>query len=36
MITDLVRRMDDHSDNFNKELENIKKNEPELWNVTTE
>lgn len=30
MITDLVRRMEDHSENFNKELGNIKKNEPEL------
>ena len=25
MITDLVRRMEDHSENFNKELGNIKK-----------
>ena len=26
MITELGRRMDEHSENFNKELENIKEN----------
>ena len=34
MLTKL-RRMDEHSENFNKELDNIKKKKPEL-NIITE
>ena len=33
MLTDLGRRIDKYSENFNKELENIKKNELELKNT---
>ena len=29
LLTDLGRGIDELSDNFNKELENIKKNQPE-------
>ena len=36
MPTDLRRRMDEHSENFSKELENIKKNQSELKNTITE
>ena len=36
MLTELGRRMDEHSENFNKELENIKKNKSELKNTITE
>ena len=34
MITDLGRRTDDHNENFNKELENIKKNKLEINKIT--
>ena len=36
MLTELGRRMDEHSKNFNKETENIKKNQSELKNTLTE
>ena len=39
MTTELERRkgeIDDHSENFNKELENIKKKQSELMNIITE
>ena len=38
MITELERKgeTDDHSENFNKELENIKKKQSELMNIITE
>ena len=39
MITELERRKgetDDHSENFSKELENIKKKQSELMNIITE
>ena len=36
MLNELRRRMDKHSENFNKELENIKKNQTELKNIITE
>ena len=36
MLTELERRLDEHSDNFNKELENIKKNQSELRNKIIE
>lgn len=32
ILTELRRRMDDHNENFNKELENIKNNKLELKN----
>ena len=38
MLTELGKKIDEHSDNFNKELENIKKNPSELknnWNKST-
>ena len=35
-ITNLVRRMEEHSENFNKEMEGIKKNQSELKNTMTE
>ena len=36
MLTELWRRVDEHSENFNKELENRKKNPSELRNTITE
>ena len=36
MLTELGKRTDEHSDNFIKELENIKKNQSELKNLITE
>ena len=36
MLTELGKRTDEHSQNFNKELENIKKNQSELKNTITE
>ena len=36
MLNELGRRMDKHSENFNRLLENIKKNQTELKNTITE
>ena len=36
MITELWRRKDEQSENFNRELENIKKKQSELKNTITE
>ena len=36
MFTKCERRVDEHSKNFNKELENIQKNQLELKNTVTE
>ena len=36
MLIELGRRMDEHSENFNKELENIKNNQSGLKNIITE
>ena len=36
MLTDLRRGMEEHSENFNKEIENLKYNESELKNTITE
>ena len=36
MLTKLGRRMEEHSENFNKELENIRKNQSELKNTILE
>ena len=36
MLTELRRRMDVYSDNLNKKVENIKKNQAELKNAITE
>ena len=36
MLTELGKRIDKHSENFNQELENIKKNQSELKNTITE
>ena len=36
MLNKLRRRMDEHSENFNKELGNVKKNHTELKNTITE
>ena len=36
MLTDLGKRIDGHSENFNEELENIKKNQSDLKNTITE
>ena len=36
MLTDLGRRIGEHSKNFNKELENTKKNQSELKNTIRE
>ena len=36
MLNELRRRMDEHSDKFNKELEYRKKNQTELKNMITE
>ena len=35
MLTELGKRIDEHSENFNKELENIKKNQSEVKNTVT-
>ena len=32
MLTELRRRMDELCENFNKEIENIKRNQSELYN----
>ena len=36
MLNELSRRMDEHSEKFNKELENIEKNQTKLKNIITE
>ena len=36
MLTELGRRINEHSENFNKELENIKKSQRELKNTIME
>ena len=36
MFTDLGRRMDEHRENINKELENIKRNQSEMKNIILE
>ena len=36
MLTELERRIDEHSENFNKELGNIKRNQSELKNTIME
>ena len=36
MLTELGRKMDEHSEILNKEVENIKKNQSELKNTITE
>ena len=36
MLTELGKRTDEHSENFNKELENIKKKQSEMKNTITE
>ena len=36
MHTELRRGMDGHSENFKKELENVKENQTELKNIITE
>uniref|UniRef100_A0A9L0SBQ6 L1 transposable element RRM domain-containing protein n=1 Tax=Equus caballus TaxID=9796 RepID=A0A9L0SBQ6_HORSE len=36
MLTDLGRKLDEHSENANKELENIKKNQSEMKNTILE
>ena len=36
MFNELGRKMDEHSEKFNKELENIKKNQTEPKNTITE
>ena len=36
MLNELSRRMDEHSEKFNKELENIEKNQTKLKNTITE
>ena len=36
MLTELRRRKDEQSENFNKKLENIKKNQTELNNTIME
>ena len=35
-LTDLRKRIEEHTEKFNKELENIEKNQPELKNTITE
>ena len=35
MLTELGKRIDEHSENFNKELENIKNNQSEVKNTVT-
>lgn len=36
MITELGNRIDEYSENFNKELKNVKKNQSQLKNAITE
>ena len=36
MLKDIRRKMEEHNENFNKDLENIKKNQIELKNTKTE
>ena len=36
MLTELGKRTDEHNENFNKELENIKKKQSEMKNTITE
>ena len=36
MLTELGKRIEEHSENFKKEVENIKKNHLELKNTITE
>ena len=36
MLTELIRRMDEHSENVNKKVENRKKNQLELQNTIME
>ena len=36
MLKDIRRKMEEHNENFNKDLENIKKNQIELKNIITE
>lgn len=36
MLTELIRRTDEHSENINKKVENIKKNRLELQNTIME
>ena len=36
MLTDIRKRTDEHNENFNKELKNIKKNQLELKNTVIE
>ena len=36
ILTEPGRRMEEHSENFNEELENITKNQSELQNTITE
>ena len=36
MLNELGKKIDEHSEHFNKELENIKKNQGELKNAITE
>ena len=36
MLNELRRRMDEHSENFNEELENIKKDQTEMKNTIKE
>ena len=36
MLTELGKRIDEHSENFNKELENFKMNQSELKNTISE
>ena len=36
MFTELKRRMDEHSENLNKEIGSIKKNQSELKNIISE
>ena len=35
MLTELEKRIEEHSENFNKQLENTKKNQSELKNTMT-
>ena len=36
ILTELRKGMEEHSENFHQELENIKKNQSQLKNITTE
>ena len=33
MLIDVGKRIDEHSDNFNKEVENIKKKPSQIWRI---